>query len=155
MTLQSSAETSRTARRRWLAWSGLGVEVLHLDSTRPKYLDIPHLHFRKCLTWTLVGRVGTWSRRMIIARDCTLDVFFFILVQFQNCLWEDFLRLFDVSASSKAFFTSSNTEVWFNRIFPDFKIFCDQNFCNFIDFQPDFVCFSSILRYFSGHFLKS
>ena len=42
--------------------------------------------------------------------------------------------------------------VWFIRIFPDFRIFCDQNFCNFIDFQPDFVCFSPILRYFSGFF---
>ena len=42
--------------------------------------------------------------------------------------------------------------VWFIRIFPDFRIFCDQNFRNFIDFQPDFVCFSPILRYFSGFF---
>ena len=43
--------------------------------------------------------------------------------------------------------------MWFIRVFPDFRIFCDQNLRNFIDFQPDFVCFSSILRYFSGIFI--
>ena len=33
-----------------------------------------------------------------------------------------------------------------------YQDFFDQNFRNFIDFQPEFVCFSSILRYFSGFF---
>ena len=35
-----------------------------------------------------------------------------------------------------------------------YQDFCDQNFRNFIDFQPDFVCFSPILRYFSGIFIN-
>ena len=47
----------------------------------------------------------------------------------------------------------SGTGVWFIRIFPDFRIFCDQNFRNSIDFQPDFVCFSPLLRYFTGFFV--
>ena len=41
------------------------------------------------------------------------------------------------------------SRVWFIRIF------CDQNFCNFIDFQPDFVCYSPILGYFAGFLLLS